>query len=119
MMQTFGAARSEGPGTVFEVERDNETDLTFRGRSLVRVDYAVASSVELFETEKGVFVVAVVETDQYGNESHDASVVHSVEGLVEWFNSRYGTMSRIFKNVARRCGDARPDILARAVEIVE
>jgi hypothetical protein len=114
-----GTGRSAGPVSVFEVERDNEADLNFRGRSLARVDYAVASSVELFETEKGVFVIAVVETDQYGSESHDASVVHGVDGLVEWFNSRYGTMSRVFKSIARRCGDARPDILARAVEVVE
>jgi hypothetical protein len=119
MMRMPGAARGESPVAVFEVERDNETDLSFRGRSLARLDYAAASSVELFETEKGVFVVAVVDTDQYGNETRHASVVDSVEGLVEWFDSRYGTMSRVFKSIARRCGDARPDILARAVETVE
>ena len=118
-MLQMSAARSEGPTLVFEVERDNETDLTFRGRSLARLEYPDGSSIELFETEKGRFVVAVVDVDQYGNESRRASVVDDVDALVGWFDSRYGSMSRAFKSIARRCGDTRPDILARAIEVVE
>jgi hypothetical protein len=119
MVHLSGAPRREAPATSFEVERDNETDLIFKGRSLARLDYPDGSSIELFETEKGVFIVAVVDIDQYGNETHHASIVDSVDGLVAWFDNRYGTMSRAFKSVARRCGDGRPDILARAIEIVE
>ncbi len=118
-MLRMPSVRSEAPATVFEVERDNETDLTFKGRSLARLEYPDGSSIELFETEKGKFVVAVADIDQYGNESHSASVVDSVDGLVGWFDSRYGSMSRAFKSIARRCGDSRPDILARAIEVVE
>jgi hypothetical protein len=113
------ATRREGPVTPFEVERDNETDLTFKGRSLARLEYPDGSSIELFETEKGKFVVAIIDIDQYGNESHQAAIVDDVDGLVAWFDNRYGSMSRAFKSVARRCGDARPDILARAIQVVE
>jgi hypothetical protein len=113
------APRREGPASSFEVERDNETDLIFKGNSLARLDYPDGSSIELFETEKGVFIVAIVDIDPHGTESHQASIVDSVDGLVAWFDSRYGPMSRAFKSVARRCGDARPDILARAIEVVE
>ncbi len=119
MSQMSSAARREGPASSFEVERDNETDLIFKGRSLARLDYPDGSSIELFETEKGVFVVAVADIDQHGIESHHASIVGSVDELVAWFDSRYGSMSRAFKSVARRCGDARPDILARAIQVVE
>ena len=118
-MLKMPAVRSEGPAAVFEVERDNETDLTFRGRSLARLEYPDSSSIELFETEKGKFGVAVVDIDQYGNEAHRASVVDNVDALVGWFDSRYGSMSRAFKSIARRCGDTRPDILARAIEVVD
>jgi hypothetical protein len=111
--------RREGPATPFEVERDNETDLIFKGHSLARLEYPDGSSIELFETEKGKFVVAVIDSDQHGNETHQASIVDSIDGLVAWFDNRYGSMSRAFKSIARRCGDARPDILARAIEVVE
>jgi hypothetical protein len=113
------APRREAPTTPFEVERDNETDLIFKGRSLARIDYPDGSSIELFETEKGVFIIAVVDSDQHGNETHQASIVDNVDGIVGWFDNRYGSMSRAFKSIARRCGDARPDILARAIEVVE
>lgn len=118
-MLQMPSVRSDVAASVFEVQRDNETDLTFRGRSLARLEYPDGSSIELFETEKGKFVVAVADVDKYGNETRGASVVVGVDALVGWFDIRYGSMSRAFKSIARRCGDARPDILARAIEVVE
>lgn len=109
----------KSPDEIFEVERDGEPDLVFTGRSLARLEYPNGSSIELFETGKGLFVVATVDTDQYGNEEHSAAVLDDLDSLVAWFDRRYGPMSRVFKHLARRCVVVRPDIFKRAVEIIQ
>jgi hypothetical protein len=114
------AATDQSEYLLCEVLRDQVPDLMFSGRTLARIEYPSGASIELFETEQGSFVVASVDVDQYGEESsHIAAVLDGVDAVIDWFDRRYGPMSRVFKNLARKCIRTRPELFNRAVEVVK